>query len=189
MAITDPSLLTFVAEGIRPAADKIIGGYESATLILQAWNDADDAGKGALWRQIKALSQMVWDAWIDADRISKPWEWSLSAMFPNDSTQITDGHSRPITSEHVNSVADTVAQFRDIFSANDEALAKAVLSVAGYSAMPSSGLDGGGETIPDLTAMSAVVSGAQAYVTYIDAHGRRARIRDVAVNPQLHRVQ
>ena len=72
MAITNPAQLKFVAEGIRPAADKLIGGYDSCLLMVQAWGDADDAGKLALWPGMKKLCDFLGDAYIDADRLSKP---------------------------------------------------------------------------------------------------------------------
>jgi len=182
MAITDPGQLKFVAEGIRPAADRIIGGYDSALPLISAWDDADDATKLTLWESVSQMATVVWSAFIDSDALVYPWDDLLGITFPDDATDIDDNHSKPITSAHVHRVVECVRHVATIANDNSGAWRKALFAVKSYTATPA-----------DIVALTGFIAGLKALVSYIDDdandNNRRKRTRETAVNPNLRMVE
>jgi len=178
MAISDPGQLKFVAEGIRPAADRIIGGYDSASLLIAAWDDATDVGRLALWDSVKKMASVVWSAFIESDSLVYPWDDILGATFPDDATEIADDHQKPVESHHIHRVVEAVRQLGVIANSNDGSWRKAMFVVKSYIEVPA-----------DIAGMTGFLNGLKTLVAYINDDGnaneRRKRIRQVAVNPQL----
>ena len=179
MAITDPQLLRFVAEGIRPAADRIIGGYDSATTLVLAWDDSQNQLE--LWPAVQQMSVSLWASLIDTDKILYPWDWTLGVSFPWAATPIDDGHSRPIESQHCHRVVECVRQVQTIALDASEAWGRAIYSTSLYGSEPA-----------DTAEMVAVITGLRQVIEYIDDAGnnsnRRIKVRAAAVNPSLYEV-
>ena len=178
MAITDPGQLKYVAEAIRPAADRIIGSYDKALPLIVDWDDTLAADRPKLWDRIKPVAAAMWGFYGDARRVTDPWDWLLSPAFPDDSTPIEDGHPKPIQCLHVNRVMDVVIQLPLSFQNTSGAIGKAFFTVSNYTVEPA-----------DAVALTVVMDGIKALVSYLDdagnANERRIRCRETSVNPNL----
>jgi len=178
MPINDPSLLKFIAEGVRPAADRIIGSYDKALPLIVDWDDTLPVNQPAMWDRIKPVALLLWEFYASSRKLSLPWQWSVSAGIPDTDEDVSDGHNRPIKGKHCHRVLEVVQRLPAAFEQNNAALAKAVFTVASYTAQPA-----------DAVALGGVMAGLKALVTYLDDDGnaseRRIRCRETSVNPNL----
>lgn len=176
--ITDSGQLKFVAEGIRPAADRIIGGYDYALPLLAAWDDANDSGRLLMWEAVNRMANVLWKAFIESGYLIYPWDDILSRGFPDDETDIDDSHSKPIKSKHVHRVVEGVRQIGIIANATEGQWRKVLFVVKSYTSQPANTI-----------VLVGVIAGLKSLVAYLDddanSNDRRKRIRETATNPNL----
>ena len=178
MPITNPAQLKFIAEAIRPAADRIIGMYNVLLVLYQEWQDASVRDKLLLWNKIQPVANILWTMYTDSFRLEKPWKWIFSKAITDGEDDIVDGHSRPIKSKHIYQCIEMIIYLQGQFAANNDTLAKSVFIVANYNGEPADSSD-----------LIIFMNGIGSLTVYLDdevnGNTRRILCRETAVNPNL----